>query len=117
MSIVWIEGIFMRRCSPEIEAVVSKINADCFTRDKSARELDLSPYEHLHMMELNGTWKIVGWAFADDVAPRDLCPYVIMCERNDEQMWCHISHYSLENIAEKVMRFMWKSVSRRIKVR
>ena len=94
----------MNRSSPEIENLVPQISPTHFTKEKSARELDLDSYSLGNMMELNGSWKIVGWAFADDVAPRDLCKYVILCERDGCQMWCHISYYSLDKIAEKIQR-------------
>ena len=92
----------MRRSSPEVESTVPKISADHFTMDNSAHELDLSPLTHLNMIELNGSWKVVGWAFADDVAPRDLCKYVILFEGGDEKMWCHASNYQLDKIAAKI---------------
>jgi hypothetical protein len=92
----------MRRAEKEDEDIIPRISPSHFTKEKSARELDLDTSTHEALMYLKGEWKIIGWALANDVAPRDLCKYVILCEKNGEQIWCHCSNYTIELIAEKI---------------
>lgn len=94
----------MRRVPPEAEALIPRISPTHFTREKCARDLDLSTGEHSSIIDVGPGWKVIGWALSDDVAPRDLCVYVIMCEEisTGRQIWCHCNHYSIARLAKRI---------------
>jgi len=94
----------MRRAEPEEEQALPRLDPRFFTQENSAREQDLDTFSHEAMMYLRGNWKLVGWAFAKDVAPRDLCHYVIMCDREGRQLWCHCSNFTIEEFVEIITR-------------
>ena len=92
----------MNRSSPEIENLVPQISPTHFTKEKSARVMEMPTDSQVSMLELGGNWKVIGWALAANVAPRDLCAYVILCEEDGNYAWCHASHYQLNKIGEKI---------------
>jgi hypothetical protein len=92
----------MKRLNPQEESLIPRISPIHFTLAKSARKLDLEPHQVCAILEFHSGWNLIGWALANDVMPRDLCPYVILCESNGFQVWCHISHLNLKLIIEKV---------------
>jgi hypothetical protein len=94
----------MRRASPEDEALIPRISPRHFTEDISAREIDISSLlmQNLLSFAPGCSWKIVGWALAEDVAPREVCPYVILFEKEDKRVWLHCMHVTIEAIAERL---------------
>ncbi|HEY4511234.1 MAG TPA: hypothetical protein VJH55_00100 [Candidatus Paceibacterota bacterium] len=94
----------MRTASREDEAIIPRISPRHFTKEKAAREIGLTTGEHLGMIEFDGSWRVIGWAYANDVAPRDMCKYVVLFRRREDglEAWCHVTDYSIETIAEKV---------------
>jgi hypothetical protein len=79
---------------------IPRLSPTRFTREISARDMELGSSSQIGMLELHKGWNLVGWAPSADVAPRDMCPYVIMCERGGFRAWCHIATVSLELIIE-----------------
>ena len=90
----------MRRTDDEKD--LPRISPIHFTDENSSRKLQLDGESHSSMLEFDDDWKIVGWALAQDVAPREMCLYVILCERDGFRVWCHTSNYTIDLIAEKV---------------
>jgi len=94
----------MRNADPEDEKVIPRISPTHFTKEKSSRELELDSGSHISLLEFNDEWRVIGWAYANDVAPREMCNYVVLCERNGFQIWCHIATFSFELMVEKVRK-------------
>ena len=74
----------MRRLPPELENKAPRINPKKFTAGKSARLQEISTTWQVGMLELHSNWNFVGWTLSADVAPREMCHYVIMCQRHDD---------------------------------
>ncbi len=92
----------MRRASPEDEKIVPRISPTHFTKENSSRELEINTSDHFALLKLEEDWKIIGWALAQDVAPRDMCLYVILCEKDGRRVWCHCANVTIQSIAEKI---------------
>ena len=90
----------MRRTDDEKD--LPRISPIHFTNENSSLKLELETQSHMGMLEFDDDWKIVGWALAQDVAPREMCLYVILCERDGFRVWCHATDCIIEIIAEKV---------------
>lgn len=92
----------MKRVPLADESVIPRISPTHFTRENSARELDVSTSEMQDILGFTDDWKIVGWAPADEVTRREMCFYVILCERDGDRMWVHASSIIVMCIANKV---------------
>lgn len=94
----------MRRADPEDEALIPRISPIYFTNENSSRELD-DAHGQMAINDFSDGWNVVGWALSCDVAPRDLCLYVILCEREDGyRVWCHGSNYTIERMADIIRK-------------
>ncbi len=89
----------MRRAPQEDEELVPRISPTHFTKETSAKELDKSTGVMQSILNFTSAWKIVGWALAGDVAPREMCPYVILVERDGERCWVHAINFTIQRIA------------------
>ncbi len=92
-----------RMTTRKAERIVRRLSPLKFLKEKSARELDISSFTHMNMLEMRGGVRIIGWAYASDVQQRDMCEYVCMFENEDGfQLWSHVSSFLFTCCAERV---------------
>ena len=81
-----------------------RLEPDNFTQENAFDAHPEFANQGYDMIRLNG-WDFIGWAYAKDVQPKDMCPYVLMFQKKntDIKLWQHTPVNCLELVAKRLV--------------